>query len=66
MFVCEIPSLTLVPGEYKLKVALDIDNSNADTIEEAAYLTIMESDFYGSGKVPRNGVFVLPHRWYVR
>jgi lipopolysaccharide transport system ATP-binding protein len=64
-FVCHIPSLTLVPGEYKLKVALDIDNSNADTVGDAARLTIIESDFYGSGKVPRNGVFVLQHCWYI-
>ena len=62
-FVCEIPSLTLVPGEYKIKLALDVDNSNVDTVEDAARLTIIESDYYGTGRVPRNGMFVLKHSW---
>ena len=63
MFVCEIPSLTLVPGEYKIKLALDIHNSEQDIIEDAARLTMLESDFYGTGRVPWNGMVVLKHRW---
>jgi lipopolysaccharide transport system ATP-binding protein len=63
MFVCEIPSLTLVPGEYKIKLGLDIYNSEQDTIEDAARLTVLESDFYGTGRVPWNGMFVLKQRW---
>jgi lipopolysaccharide transport system ATP-binding protein len=63
MFVCEIPSLTLVPGEYKIKLALDIQNSQEDIIEDAARLTVLECDFYGTGRVPWNGVMVLKHRW---
>jgi lipopolysaccharide transport system ATP-binding protein len=66
VFVCEIPSLTLVPGEYKIKVALNIHNSEEDYIEDAARLTILESDYYGTGKVPWNGTFVLKHRWRLR
>jgi lipopolysaccharide transport system ATP-binding protein len=62
-FVCEIPSLTLIPGEYKIKVALDVDNSSVDTIEDAARLTVIESDYYGTGRVPRTGMFVLNHNW---
>jgi lipopolysaccharide transport system ATP-binding protein len=65
VFVCEIPSLTLVPGEYRIKVALNIHNSERDYVEDAARLTILESDFYGTGKVPWNGVFVLKQRWYL-
>jgi lipopolysaccharide transport system ATP-binding protein len=63
VFVCEIPSLTLVPGDYKIKVALNIHNFERDYVEDAALLTILESDYYGTGKVPWNGVFVLHHRW---
>ena len=63
VFICEIPSLTLVPGEYKIKLALDIQNSELDIIEDAARLTVLESDFYGTGRVPWNGTFVLKHRW---
>ncbi len=63
LFVCEIPSLTLVPGEYKIKLALDLHSSEQDTIEDAMRLTILESDFYGTGRVPWNGMVVLKHRW---
>jgi lipopolysaccharide transport system ATP-binding protein len=65
VFVCEIPSLTFVPGEYKVRVSLSIHGQPCDYIEDAARLTILESDFYGTGKVPWNGYFVLGHRWYL-
>lgn len=63
VFVCEIPSLTLVPGQYKIKLAIDIQNSEQDIVEDAARLTVLESDFYGTGRSPWNGMFVLRHRW---
>jgi hypothetical protein len=66
VFVCEIPSLTLVPGEYKIKVALDIHNSERDYVEDATRLTILEADYYGTGRLPWNGIFVLKHRWHLR
>jgi lipopolysaccharide transport system ATP-binding protein len=65
VFICDIPNLNLVPGEYKVKVALDIDNVDADLVEDAARLTVVESDYYGTGKVPWNGVLVLKHNWYL-
>ena len=34
VFSCEIPSFTLMPGEYSVKVWLDLKNSEADAIEE--------------------------------
>jgi lipopolysaccharide transport system ATP-binding protein len=66
VFVCEVPSLTLVPGEYKIKVGLNIHNAERDSVEDAARLTILESDYYGTGRVPWNGIFVLKHRWQLR
>jgi lipopolysaccharide transport system ATP-binding protein len=61
--VCEIPSLTLLPGDYVLRVWLDIGNTEADLIDSAARITVLESDFYGSGKLPSDGMFVLDHSW---
>ena len=61
--VCEIPSLTLVPGDYVLRVWLDIGNIEADLIDSAARIKVLESDFYGGGKLPSDGMFVLEHRW---
>lgn len=65
VFTCDIPSLTLMPGDYNLRVWLDVNNAEADLIEDAARVTILESDFYGTGKAPWNGTVVLKHRWYL-
>jgi lipopolysaccharide transport system ATP-binding protein len=65
VFVCDIPSLTLMPGDYTLRIWLDIGNTEADLINDAARITVVESDYYGTGKVPWNGTFVLKHHWYV-
>lgn len=62
---CEIPSFTLMPGEYAVKVWLELKGSEADAIEDAAKITVLESDFYGTGKVPWNGTFVLSHHWHL-
>jgi lipopolysaccharide transport system ATP-binding protein len=63
VLVCEIPSLTLVPADYVLRVWLDVGNTEADLIDSAARITIHESDFYGSGKLPSDGMCVLNHSW---
>jgi len=55
--------LTLVPGDYVLRVWLDIGNIEADLIDSAARIKVLESDFYGGGKLPSDGMFVLEHRW---
>lgn len=65
VFVCDIPSLTLMPGEYTLRLWLDIGNTEADLINDATRLSVLESDYYGTGKVPWNGTFVLKQHWYV-
>jgi lipopolysaccharide transport system ATP-binding protein len=61
--VCEIPSLTLVPGDYGLTVALNVGGAVVDMVDDAARLTIAHSDYYGTGRVPWNGTFVLEHHW---
>ncbi|HET8826802.1 MAG TPA: ABC transporter ATP-binding protein [Terriglobales bacterium] len=63
-FICNIPSLTLVPGEYVLRVWVDLNRREADLVSEAARIQVIESDYYGTGRVPWNGVFVLKHHWY--
>ena len=65
VFVCDIPSLTLVSGEYTIRVWLDIGNVQADLIDDAARIQVIDSDYYGTGRVPWNGTFVLKHRWYL-
>ena len=61
--VCEIPSLPLMPGDYRLRLALRIGGVEVDAAEDAVRLTMVSADFYKTGKLPRSGTFVLPHRW---
>jgi homopolymeric O-antigen transport system ATP-binding protein len=62
-FVCEIPSIPLVPGEYRISVELDIANDPVDWVDGATQLTILRSDYYGTGIVPTRGTFLVQNRW---
>ena len=62
--VCEIPALPLVPGEYRIDVALVVEDKVVmDYIDSAYRLRILESDFYGTGQIPSLGSFVQRHHW---
>lgn len=63
VFVCDIPSFTLVPGDYLVRLWLDVGNVEADLVEDAFRISVIESDYYASGKLPWNGAVVLKHRW---
>jgi lipopolysaccharide transport system ATP-binding protein len=62
-FTCDIPTLCLTPGEYRLDVALVLSNSLVDYVEAAIGLTVIESDFYGTGQPPNIGLCVMEHHW---
>lgn len=63
--VCDVPSLTLVPGEYLVSLFLDIGGQRADVVHDAFVLSVLEGDYYGTGKAPFSGAFVVPHSWSV-
>ena len=63
--VCDVPSLTLVPGEYMVSLFLDFGNRRADVVHDAFVLSVLEADYYGTGKAPFSGAFVVPHSWSV-
>jgi lipopolysaccharide transport system ATP-binding protein len=63
VFSCDIPSLTLVPGDYTIFVWIDIGSTKADLIEDAFRISVIDGDYYGTGRAPWDGMFVLPHRW---
>jgi lipopolysaccharide transport system ATP-binding protein len=65
VYVCEIPSFNLTPGMYNIRVWLDINHAEADWINQAARVTVLESDYYGSGKAPWNGWAAIKHHWHV-
>ena len=67
IYVCDIPSLTLTPGEYRIKVSLNMgEQVDVDAIEDAASVAIIDSDYYGTGKSPWNGCCVIPHSWHLK
>src|SRR5262249_12092212 len=46
--VCEIPALPLLPGEYRIDVALVVnDRVVMDYVDSAYRLRVLETDFYG-------------------
>ena len=61
--VCDIPELLLTPGEYRIDVALLVDDKLADYVDDACRVKVANSDFYGTGKIPSTGFFVHPQRW---
>jgi lipopolysaccharide transport system ATP-binding protein len=63
VFTCEITNLTLLPGEYKVGVGLDIAGSEVDWVDGATRLKILKSDFYNTGIIPTKGAFLVPNRW---
>ena len=63
--VCRISSLTLMPGAYRCRVALTLGGVEVDAVDDATRLDVLPSDYYGSGRLPRSGAFVLPQCWWV-
>jgi lipopolysaccharide transport system ATP-binding protein len=63
--VCEVPSLTLVPGEYLMFLFINFGSVRKDEVPDAFMLTVLDSDYYGTGKVPFSGVVVMPHSFSV-
>jgi lipopolysaccharide transport system ATP-binding protein len=62
-FLCEIPSLPLIPGDYKIHVGLDIINTEVDCVDDATRLSVVKSDYYGTGIVPTRGAFLIDNHW---
>jgi lipopolysaccharide transport system ATP-binding protein len=65
-FVCEIPSLPLTSGEYRIEAALVLDDKCVDYVEDACRLKILGTDFYGTGKIPSLGFFVHEQHWFLK
>ncbi|MDQ2926158.1 MAG: ABC transporter ATP-binding protein [Acidobacteriota bacterium] len=63
--VCEVPSLTLVPGEYFVSLFVDFGAEQTDVIMDAFALTVLDGNYFGVAKPTFSGVFVVPHSWSV-
>jgi len=64
-FVCRIPQLPLPASTYYVDYAVISGGVWLDGLTEAAELTVVEGDFFGSGEVPpiSHGVCLVKGRW---
>ncbi len=65
-YVCELPNFTLVPGEYRIQATMSVGGGIVDRVEDAARLTVIGSDFYGTGRMPTEGTCVLEQDWQLK
>ena len=51
-FVCRLPNLALAPGGYRLTYEVSEGDRRLDRIDDAATLTVVAGDFFGTPDVP--------------
>ncbi len=63
---CFLPSLDIKPGLYTLNLYAEVGGNTSDWVTDAVQLVVVESDFFGSGKLPQHGsYFLVPQVWTV-
>ncbi len=63
---CRVPSFPLAPGLYQTQTVMYINNDLCDVVKDAFEVSVIEGDFFGSGKaaVPKfHGSFLVPQSW---
>jgi lipopolysaccharide transport system ATP-binding protein len=62
---CRINDVRLLPGEYRVDLAVGDGDSYIDRIEDALRLSIEPADIYGTGRVPptKGGYVALNVKW---
>lgn len=55
----------LTPGTYYLHLFCQVSSVVADWVQMAAVIEVQPGDFYGSGKIPANGIaqILIPNTW---
>ncbi len=66
-FVCRFEKFPLLPGTYRVNLAVDVKGITADWIKDAVTIHVVEGDYYGSGKLPPKGYgyVAVPYDWDV-
>ena len=64
-FTCTIRKLPLAPGHYTLNVYCEVNGEVADWVQSAAFLEVIEGDYFGTGRLPSraHGTIVVDHDW---
>lgn len=66
VLICQIPSIQLIEGEYRIFLWSATNGEISDVIEDAMHFFVTQSDVYASGKYPskrKHGIFIIPHIW---
>jgi lipopolysaccharide transport system ATP-binding protein len=63
VFTCRFGSVPLLPGEYRVRISLYSGTKEIDWVDGATVLTILPSDYYGTGKIPASGLVAVPQQW---
>jgi lipopolysaccharide transport system ATP-binding protein len=64
-FICRIDKFPFTPNDYFIDIECRISGHQADWIEVAKKINVIEGDFYGTGRMPDWGVVTVPHHWEV-
>jgi hypothetical protein len=60
---CVVPALNLMPGGYGVSLALKQGNERVEHIPDALRFQVLPSAINNNGKLPNEGVFILPCQW---
>lgn len=62
---CSIPKLPFAPGSYNLNLYCAVCGVLADWVQEAWQISVVEGDYYGTGKIPpaSHGGFLTSQSW---
>jgi lipopolysaccharide transport system ATP-binding protein len=65
VFRLHIERMPLAPGHYTLNVYSEIDGVVADWVQSAAFMEVLEGDYFGSGRIPSrsHGAVIVGHSW---
>jgi lipopolysaccharide transport system ATP-binding protein len=64
-FLCHIPKLPLIPGQYRITPTISINGEISDYIEGAFVLNVESGDFYGTGRMSDHSPVLLDHAWEI-
>ena len=63
-FICNVPRLPLQPGNYSITVRVYVgEHIYLDLVQNAGQIRVEGGDFFGTGRLPDSGTFLVDHSW---
>jgi lipopolysaccharide transport system ATP-binding protein len=63
-FICHVPRLPLLAGNYSLTVRVYVgEHIYLDLVQNAGQIRVEKGDFFGTGRLPDTGTFLVDHSW---